>query len=79
MAGFDFATVWKSRRTFRVGDLEIPVARLAHIVESKRRAGRDKDRLFFAAHAEAIRDLVESETRRPGAGRRHPVSRTPDR
>ncbi|MGH7857404.1 MAG: hypothetical protein ACREQY_08740 [Candidatus Binatia bacterium] len=61
MAGFDFETVWSERRIFRVDDVEIPVARLAHIVESKRRTGRDKDRLFFATHADAIRDLMEAE------------------
>jgi len=61
MAGFDFATVWKGRRTFRVNDLQIPVARLRHIVESKRQAGRDKDRLFLAAHADTIRDLERSQ------------------
>jgi hypothetical protein len=74
MAGFDFATVWKGRRIFRAGDVEIPVARLTHIVESKRRAGRDKDRLFFAAHAEAIRDLLASETR-PGLDQKTPTRR----
>ena len=61
MAGFDFATVWAGRRIFRVGEVEIPVARLMHIVESKRRAGRDKDRLFLVTHAQAIRDLIESD------------------
>ena len=66
MAGFDFATVWQGRRVFRAGDVEIPVARLSHIVESKRRLGREKDRLFLAAHAETIRDLVASEPRRGG-------------
>jgi hypothetical protein len=72
MAGFDFETVWSSRRVFRVEDVEIPVARLGHIVQSKRRAGRDKDRLFFAAHGDAIRDLVEGERRgdRRAGGRR---------
>jgi hypothetical protein len=71
MAGFDFEMVWSERRVFRVGDVEIPVARLAHIVESKRRAGRDKDRLFFATHGEAIRDLVTADdTKRVGKGKR---------
>lgn len=64
MAGFEFQTVWRNRRVFRVDDVEIPVARLLHIVESKRLTGRDKDRLFFAAHADAIRDLVASDRRR---------------
>jgi hypothetical protein len=45
MAGFDFERAWKRRRVFRVGKVNMPVARLADIVESKRRAGRDKDRL----------------------------------
>jgi len=61
MAGFDFETVWAERRIFRVGEVELPVARLSHIVESKRRAGRDKDRLFLVTHAEAIRDLSETD------------------
>jgi site-specific recombinase XerC len=61
MAGFEFATVWKGRRTFRVEDVEVPVARLRHIVESKRQAARDKDRLFLATHAEMLRDLEARE------------------
>jgi hypothetical protein len=73
MAGFDFATVWKGRRLFRIGAVGVPVARLAHIVESKRRAGRDKDRLFFAAHADAIRNLVTASER--AAERRRPPAR----
>lgn len=69
MAGFDFETVWAERRVFRVGAVEIPVARLGHIVESKRQAGRDKDRLFLVTHAEAIRDLVEADERSKSKGR----------
>jgi len=87
MAGFDFEAVWAERRVFRVGAVEIPVARLSHIIESKRRAGRDKDRLFLVTHAEAIRDLTEaderSDSKGPGvsrkgkgpAGRRRPPRR----
>jgi hypothetical protein len=44
--------------------VEIPVARLADIVASKQRAGRDKDRLFLATHADALRDLMKLERRR---------------
>jgi hypothetical protein len=61
MAGFDFETIWRERRFFVVDDLEIPVARLRHIVESKAAAGRDKDRLFLATHADALRDLLGRE------------------
>jgi hypothetical protein len=58
MAGFDFETVWRERQFFVVDNVEIPVARLRHIVESKAAAGRDKDRLFLATHAEALRNLL---------------------
>jgi hypothetical protein len=61
MAGFDFESVWRDRRTFVVDGVDIPVARLRHIVESKATAGRDKDRLFLATHAEALRDLLRRE------------------
>jgi hypothetical protein len=61
MAGFDFETVWRERRVFVVDGVDIPVARLRHIVESKATVGRDKDRLFLATHAEALRDLLGRE------------------
>ena len=61
MAGFDFDTVWNERRTFRVADVEIPVARLSHIVESKAKANRPKDRLFLATWEEALRKLLKEE------------------
>jgi len=79
MAGFDFERVWSRRRIFRVDDVEIPVARLADIVESKRRAGRDKDRLFLATHAEAIRDLMRSERWRAADRSRRRKRRKPPR
>ncbi len=59
MAGFDFERVWTERRLFAVEGVDIPVARLAHIVESKAAAGREKDRLFLATHAEALRQLLD--------------------
>ena len=61
MAGFDFEAVWNERRSFRVGDVQIPVARLSHIVESKAKANRPKDRLFLATWEEALRDLLKDE------------------
>ena len=61
MAGFDFETVWAERRVFVVDRVEVPVARLRHIVESKARAGREKDRLFLATHADSLRDLMNEE------------------
>jgi hypothetical protein len=41
-----------------VDGVEIPVARLLHIVESKGAAGRDKDRLFLATHRDALQQLL---------------------
>jgi hypothetical protein len=61
MSGFDFETVWRERRPFRVEGVDIPVARLSHIVQSKAAAGRPKDRLFLATHEEALRDLLRRE------------------
>src|SRR5688572_3374262 len=57
MAGFNFDEVWPRRRTFVVDGVQIPVARLTDIVQSKANAGREKDRLFLATHAEAIKHL----------------------
>lgn len=58
MAGFEFEEVWKERRTFRIGQSEIPVARLEHIVRSKHAVGRDKDRLFLATHRDALEQML---------------------
>ena len=57
----DFETVWRERRSFRAEGVDIPVARLRHLVESKAAAGRPKDRLFLATHEEALRDLLRRE------------------
>jgi hypothetical protein len=62
MEGFDFESVWAERREFRAGGVGLPVARLSHIVHSKAMAGRDKDRLFLATHAEALRQLLHRES-----------------
>jgi hypothetical protein len=61
MSGFRFDEIWLERRVFRVSGVEIPVARLRHIIESKRAAGREKDRLFLSTHADALRILLARE------------------
>jgi predicted nucleotidyltransferase len=61
MAGFEFDPVFARRRTFLVEDVPIPVALLRDIVASKAAAGREKDRLFLATHAEALRSLTGQE------------------
>lgn len=58
MAGFEFDEVWRERRTFRLGETDVPVARLEHIVRSKHAAGRDKDRLFLATHRDALEQML---------------------
>lgn len=59
MAGFDFEQVWAERRTFRVEGIDLPTARLRHIVESKLAAGRDKDKYFLATHKDALEQLLK--------------------
>jgi len=59
MGGFDFETVWNERRVFIVEGVEVPVARLVHIVQSKAAVGREKDRLFLATHADALKQMLE--------------------
>lgn len=61
MAGFSFEDVWKDHRNFSIDSVEVPVARLTHIVESKRIANRPKDRLFLETHADVLRQLLERE------------------
>ncbi|MEW6074473.1 MAG: hypothetical protein AB1726_17995 [Planctomycetota bacterium] len=63
MAGFTFDEVWRERVAFRLEGVEVPVARLKHIVASKAAVGRDKDRLFLATHAAALRELLDSDER----------------
>jgi hypothetical protein len=58
MAGFDFETVWAQRRDFLMDGVLVPTARLRHIVDSKRIAGREKDQLFLATHKDALEQLL---------------------
>lgn len=61
MTGFDFDEAWRERVVFELAGVEVPVARLEHIVTSKAKAGRDKDRLFLATHEAALRELLAPE------------------
>lgn len=63
MKGYEFETIWKERRLFMIEGVEIPVARLLHIVTSKHAAGRDKDKLFLATHREALEQLLKRQDR----------------
>jgi hypothetical protein len=59
MKGFEFETVWEARRVFVIDGVEVPTARLLHIISSKQAAGRDKDKLFLASHREALEQLLK--------------------
>ena len=61
MSGFEFERVWPAHRVFEVEGVAIPVARLSHIVESKARAGWEKDRLFLVTHREVLRRLLSDD------------------
>ena len=61
MAGFEFDDVFARHRAFVVEGVTIPVARLRDIVASKAAAGREKDRLFLAVHAEALGSLIAKD------------------
>jgi hypothetical protein len=59
MKGFEFEEVWSARRSFLIEGIELPVARLLHIIQSKHAAGRDKDKLFLATHRDALEQLLK--------------------
>jgi hypothetical protein len=61
MTGFTFEQAWAEHREFEADGVRIPVARLAHIVDSKRRTDRPKDRLFLATHAEALLRMMSGD------------------
>jgi hypothetical protein len=61
MTGFDFETVYRERRSFLVDGVEIPVARLSHILRSKAAAGRPKDHLFLETHRDILRSLLKDD------------------
>jgi hypothetical protein len=57
MAGFDFESVESEARKFMVHGVEVPVARLTHIVQSKALAGRPKDLMFLSTYREFLDKL----------------------
>lgn len=61
MAGYEFEAAWSERRTFVDRGANVQVARLKHIVESKRAADRPKDQLFLETHREALRQIMKSD------------------
>jgi hypothetical protein len=67
MEGFEFEKVWRQRRIFQVDRVNIPVARLSHIVASKAATGRPKDHLFLATHEEILKSLLHQTRKERGS------------
>ena len=65
MKGYEFETVWDGRRTFVMEGVEVPTARLLHIITSKQAAGRPKDQLFLATHQDALEQLLRPPDKLP--------------
>jgi hypothetical protein len=61
MKGFEFDAVWAARRGFLIDGVEIPTARLLHIISSKQAVGRGKDQLFLATHKDALEQLLKPQ------------------
>ena len=61
MTAFAFEPVWEEGRTFLMDGVEIPVARLSHIIRSKAATNREKDRLFLSTHAERLRQMLDGD------------------
>lgn len=62
--GFGFQEWWAGRTYFKVGRVRVPCASLEHVLESKRQAGRDKDKKLLALYETAYKPLLR---RRKGA------------
>ena len=64
MTGFRFEEVWRARTTFVLVDVEVPVARLEHIVRSKARRGQGQGSSVPGDHEAALRELLGPGTAR---------------
>ena len=51
VAGYSFSKLYAARRLFKAGGVAVPVASLAHLIESKRICGRKKDLEFLRIYA----------------------------
>jgi len=61
MTAFEFEPVWDERRVFVMDGVEVPVARLSHIIRSKAATNRDQDRLFLSTHAATLRQMLDGD------------------
>lgn len=56
--GFVFEEWWAGRTHFKVGRIRVPCASLEYVLESKRQAGRDKDKKLLALYETAYKPLL---------------------
>lgn len=61
IAGYDFDSLWKRHRRFRVRGGMFRVAPLADMVRSKQLADRPKDRMFLEVYRDALAPLLAAD------------------
>jgi hypothetical protein len=66
MGSFEFEQIWPSRKRFSIEGVDVVVASLLHIVQSKAAAGRLKDIAYLATLDEELRQLGYLPPRSPG-------------
>ncbi|GEM_PF-3780627 len=59
--GHSFDEAWSARRTFRAGEIQLDVARLAHILDAAWARDRRFDRLLVATWSQGMHDLLEPD------------------
>lgn len=62
--GYSYARWRRTRKIFKVEGVRVPCAGLEQVLESKRQAGRDKDKKLLALYETAYKPLLKRRTRR---------------
>lgn len=57
--GYTYAQWRRARKVFKVEGVRVPCAGLEHVLESKRQAGRDKDKKLLALYETAYKPLLQ--------------------
>lgn len=59
ISGYTFSRLYAARRLFRAGGTSVPVASLAHLMESKRICGRKKDIEFLRIYKARLKEGIK--------------------
>ena len=62
--GYSYAQWRRNRKVFKVEGVRVPCAGLEQVLESKRQAGRDKDKKLLALYETAYKPLLQRRRRR---------------